>query len=208
MLDAALGRGASAQSRADGVVRVAATVASLRSASDAGLACEVLVLADGALVSALAERRLLGLSSRLLVHWSALQRVLSTLERRDLGRTVLVAHLDIVRDKIAARLDFQEVLLDGLMLRKGFRKILVRLRERLFLLRELLREIGDGVLHGGFLRLQVGHGVLVGLLCGLLALVSGLLLRLGLLEDEREHAHRIRACFRPGLGEFFTRRTP
>merc|ERR1719506_1867005 len=161
---------------ADRVVRVATAVARLRRASDAGLASEVFVLADGALVSALAERRLLGLSSRLLVHWSALQRVLGALERRDLGRAVLVA------------------LLDGLMLSEGLREILVRLCKRFLLLRKLLGEIGDGVLHGGFLRLQVGHGVLVSMLCGLLALVSGLLLRLGLLEDEREHAYRIRAC--------------
>merc|ERR1719378_134620 len=162
MLDAALGRGASAQSRAYGVVRVAATVARLRSASDAGLAREVLVLADGALVSALAERRLLGLSGRLLVHGRALERILGALERSDLSRTVLVAHFDVVRDEVAARLDLEEILLDSLMLREG-----------LFLLRKLLREIGDGVLHGGLLCLQVGHSVLVGLLCGLLALVSG-----------------------------------
>merc|ERR1719506_2676926 len=191
---------------ADRVVRVATAVARLRRASDAGLASEVFVLADGALVSALAERRLLGFSSRLLVHWSALQRVLSALERRDLGRAVLVAHLDVVRDKVAARLDLEEVFLDGLMLSEGLREILVRLCKRFLLLRKLLGEIGDGVLHGGFLRLQVGHGVLVSMLCGLLALVSGLLLRLGLLEDEREHAYRIRACCRPGLGEFLAGR--
>merc|ERR1719506_163836 len=150
---------------ADWVVRVATAVARLRRASDAGLASEVFVLADGALVSALAERRLLSLSSRLLVDWGALQRVLGALERSDLGRTVLVAHLDVVRDEVATRLDLEEIFLDGLVLREGLREILVRLCKRLLLFRELLREIGDSVLHGGLLRLQVGHSILVSLLC-------------------------------------------
>mmetsp|Transcript_113512 Transcript_113512/g.331695 ORF Transcript_113512/g.331695 Transcript_113512/m.331695 type:complete len:210 (+) Transcript_113512:138-767(+) len=165
---------------------MASAVGGHRDVCKAGLAVCVILIAP-ADREAIAKGLVVRCCNCLLVGRGAPQQGCSVLQCSLFCDTVGLPVSDVGRNEVAARLNLQEVRLDGALLLLRHPQVPLLAQEFLLLLRQGLPKACEAGLQLALFVLQRLHAVLIGVLRRLLGVVSLRLLALRVREDELEH---------------------
>merc|ERR1719171_1131298 len=130
-------------------------------------------------VLAIAQCLLLCCVHSCLVGWSALEQLDCLLQGLLLLPTVLGAHVEILFNVVTPWLDLQQVLLNSLELLFCHCQVFTCLEQRFLCLCQLVLQRRKSLRELRLLRLELSHGILIGVLCFFLITVGFLLFLIG-----------------------------